>query len=196
METDHALLDAARRMDEEALVKIFDLYSPALYHYALRMCSDPVLADHIVGDVFAKLLEQLSAGNGPSTNLRAYLYSSVYHCIIDEVRDSQHQLPLELAISLRRDAQLSLEDKLLLRQISLVIRSELTDDQRHVIVLRFLEGLSIRETAGILGKTVDHIKVIQNRALTRLRESIENQGRTKPVPPTRLRKLSKALGIR
>ena len=57
METDRELLHAARRMDEAALVKIFDQYSSPLYRYALRLCSGPLKADQIVGDVFAKLLE-------------------------------------------------------------------------------------------------------------------------------------------
>jgi DNA-directed RNA polymerase specialized sigma24 family protein len=60
METDHKLLNAARNMDKDALVKIFDLYSSALFNYALRLCDDPLLADQIVGDVFAKLMEQLA----------------------------------------------------------------------------------------------------------------------------------------
>ena len=195
METDSSLLHAARMMNEEALVKIFDLYAPALYSYALRICGDPVLADHIVGDVFVKLLEQLSAGNGPSVNLRSYLYESAYHQMIDEVRSSQRQVPLEVAISLRQDAQLSLEDQILLRQILHAIPDALTDDQRHVISLRFLEGFSLRETARIMGKKVDHVKVIQNRALAKLRQSIENKGMMKAMPSSRFRKLSKALGI-
>jgi RNA polymerase sigma-70 factor (ECF subfamily) len=195
MDMDPTLLDAARRMDEEALVKIFDLCSPALYRYALRMCGDPILADHIVGDVFARLLEQLSAGNGPTTNLRAYLYEAAYHQIVDEVRFSQHQVSLDVALSVRGDTQFSLEDKLLFRQISHAIRYELTDDQRHVIVLRFLEGFSLRETAAILGKKIGHVKVIQTRALTKLRTSIEEKGIKKPRPSLRLRRISKALGL-
>ena len=62
METDTALLDAAKSMDEAALVKIFDLYAYALYKYAFRICNDSLLADQIVGDVFAKLLDKLSCG--------------------------------------------------------------------------------------------------------------------------------------
>jgi RNA polymerase sigma-70 factor, ECF subfamily len=195
METDSLLLNAARMMDEEALAQIFDLYSPALYSYAMRICGNPVLADHIVGDVFVNLLEQFAAGNGPTTNLRSYLYESAYHQIIDEARYSQRQVPIEVAISLQQDAHLSLEAQVLLRQILHAIRNELTDDQRHVIILRFLEGFSIRETAKIIGKKVDHVKVIQNRALKKLRESIEVKGRKKPIPSLRLRKLSKAFGI-
>lgn len=195
METESSLLDAARMMNEEALVKIFDLYSSALYRYAFRICGDPVRADHIVGDVFTKLLEQLSMGNGPTTNLRSYLYESAYHQMIDEARYSQRQVPLEVALSLRQDAHLSLEDQLLLRQVLHAIPNELTDDQRHVIVLRFLEGLSVRETAAIMGKTVDHVKVIQNRALTKLREAVDKKWIGKPVLSPKVRKLSKALGI-
>ena len=71
METDNTLLNAARMVNEDALIEIFDLYSSALFSYALRLCGDSVMADHIVGDVFAKLLDQLAAGNGPTSNLRS-----------------------------------------------------------------------------------------------------------------------------
>ena len=76
-------------MNKDALVKVFDLYASSLFNYALRLCGDAVLADHIVGDVFVKLLEQLNAGNGPRSNLRAYLYEMTYHRIIDEARSAR-----------------------------------------------------------------------------------------------------------
>jgi DNA-directed RNA polymerase specialized sigma24 family protein len=120
METDVDLLNAARRMDREALVKIFDLYSSALYQYALRLSGDPVLADHIVGDVFVKLLDQLSAGKGPRANLRSYLYETTYHQIIDEARYSKRRAPLEAASLLRQDSRAafsSLEDQVMFQQV-------------------------------------------------------------------------------
>ncbi len=55
MEADVTLLNSAKMLDKDALVKIFDLYSPALYNYALRLSGDPALADHVCGDVFVKL---------------------------------------------------------------------------------------------------------------------------------------------
>src|SRR5919106_1126065 len=91
METELSLLDAAKRMDKEALVKIFDLYATSLYRYALRLCGDVLMADHIVGDVFAKLLDHLASGNGPRSNLRSYLYQTAYHIIVDEARSSQRR---------------------------------------------------------------------------------------------------------
>ena len=198
METDHVLLNAARRMDEEALVKIFDLYSSALFNYALRLCGDPVRADHIVGDVFSKLLDQIAAGNGPTSNVRSYLYEMAYHQIVDEARRSKRRVPLELADSLGQETHSAfarLEDEITFKQILHLLQTELTVDQRHVIVLRFLEGFSIRETAAIMDKTVEHVKVIQNRAITALRGSIERGEVRKATSSPRVGGLSKAFGI-
>jgi RNA polymerase sigma-70 factor (ECF subfamily) len=198
METEIELLNAARRMDKDAPVKIFDLYSSALYKYALRLCGDPVMADHIVGDVFAKLLEQLASGNGPRANLRSYLYETAYHRMIDERRYSQRRTPLEVATSLGQDthsAFLSLEDQIMFKQVLHAIQNELTDDQRQVIILRFLEDFSLRETAAIIGKKEDHVKVIQSRAIAKLRKFLEHKEIGKPVSSLRSRNLSKNLGI-
>jgi RNA polymerase sigma-70 factor (ECF subfamily) len=178
LEADSMLLDAARQMNKEALIKIFDLYSSALYNYALRICNDPLEADHIVGDVFARLLEQLSAGHGPSSNLRSYLYETTYHLIIDKARSSRREAPLETAEFLRRDGQSHisrLEDQILFENVVRIIKNQLTEDQRHVIVLRFLEGFSLRETADIIGKEVYNVKVIQNRGVAKLRKALNHK---------------------
>lgn len=175
MRTDIPLLEAARSMDREALIEIFDLYSSALYNYALRLCSDPLRADNIVGDVFVKLLEQWSTGHGPSSNLRAYLYETTYHLIVDEARYSHREAPLEVVDFLRSDGQsalVSLENRMLFETIIMSIKRDLTEDQRHVIILRFLEGFSLRETADILGKEVYNVKVIQNRGVAKLRKAL------------------------
>jgi len=172
------LLEAARAMNKEALVKIFDTYSPALYNYAFRLCNDALKADYIVGDVFAKLLDQFSAGNGPSTNLRSYLYEAVYHLIVDEARYSYREAPLETVEFAPYDgysAYVNVENQIIIKAILLAIQNNLTIDQRHVIILRFLEGFSLSETAAIIGKNVNHVKVIQNRAITNLRKALEDK---------------------
>jgi RNA polymerase sigma-70 factor (ECF subfamily) len=175
MRTEIPLLEAARNMDKEALVEIFDLYSSSLYNYALRLCNDPLRADNIVGDVFAKLLDQLSAGYGPNTNLRAYLYETTYHLVIDEARSSHREAPLDVMDFMRHDGYLSLvslENRMLFDAVIVAIRKYLTEDQRHVIILRFLEGFSLRETADIMGKEVYNVKVIQNRGVAKIRKAL------------------------
>jgi RNA polymerase sigma-70 factor, ECF subfamily len=175
MEADVTLLESAQAMNKEALIKIFDLYATPLYNYALRLCNDPSEADHVVGDVFAKLLEQFSIGSGPSTNLRSYLYETTYHLIIDKARYSRREAPLEVVDFLRQDGYstiINFEDRILFDNVILAIKRHLTEDQRHVIILRFLEGFSLRETADIIGKEVYNVKVIQNRGVAKLRKAL------------------------
>ena len=169
------LLKAAQKLDEEALTAIFDQFAPAIYKYTLRLCHDQIVADNIVGDVFAKLLEQWSAGHGPSTNLRSYLYETTYHLIVDDARYSHREAPLEVMDFLRHDGNASvvnLENRMLFDAVVAAIKKHLTEDQRHVIILRFLEGFSLRETADIMGKEVYNVKVIQNRGVARIRKAL------------------------
>jgi RNA polymerase sigma-70 factor (ECF subfamily) len=175
------LLQAVKQMDREALVKVFDTYSSALYNYAFRLCNDALLADNIVGDVFVKLLEHLSAGRGPSSNLRSYLYEMAYHLVVDESRYSNRTTPIETANFLspyENSANFSVEDRLILNTVMRAIQTHLTVDQRHVIILRFLEGFSVHETAMIIGKEESNVKVIQNRAIAALRKALGYEGTT------------------
>lgn len=162
-------------MDRDTLVEIFELYAPALYRYALRLCNDAVMADHIVGDVFAKLLEKLSEGKGPITHLRSYLYEMAYHLVVDAASSRHRSAPIEVADFVQHDAYsayVSIENRLLFETVWRAIQNDLTEDQRHVIILRFLEGLSLQETAAILGKEVGNVKVIQSRAIGVLRKRL------------------------
>jgi RNA polymerase sigma-70 factor (ECF subfamily) len=178
MEDELTLLDAAREMNADALVKIFDLYSSPIYNYAFRLCNDAWMADQIVGDVFSKLLEHLAAGRGPKSNLRSYLFEMAYHIVVDEARYSYRVAPIEVVDLKYNDGNsvyLSVEDRVLFETVLRAMRDDLTEDQRHVVILRFLEGFSLNETAVIIGRKVQNVKVIQFRAITALRKALDYQ---------------------
>jgi RNA polymerase sigma-70 factor (ECF subfamily) len=174
MDTDLSLLDAARKLDQKALVAIFDRYAVDVYNYALRLRSDPLKADNTVGDVFSKFLEQLAAGKEPKMNLRSHLYKITYHLTVDGSRFSKREAALELANfelnsgDERYSMSSNLENKILMEMLILAIKKHLTADQRHVIILHFVEGFSLPETAEIVGKEVSTVKAIQSRAIAKL----------------------------
>jgi len=181
------LLKGAQNLDEEALTKIFDVYAPAIYKYVLRLCHDPIEADNVVGDVFSQLLEQFAAGKGPRTNLRSYLYQTAYHLVVDHSRDSKRTAPLEVAVNIQEkgtpaSTSAQIEERVLMEALVSAMNSELTDDQRHVIILRFLEDFSLKETAQVIGKEVNNVKVIQNRGIAKLRKALEHQLEEQDLP--------------
>lgn len=172
------LLEGARKGDPQALGKIFDIYAPALFRYAVRLCHDPAEADRIVGDVFAQLLEHLSDGRGPRTNLRSYLYQITYHVLVDHVRDASHVSSMEEALNLPDGVQSvagQVEEQELIRELEYAVAHGLTGEQQQVIMLRFVEGFSLQETAQITGKKVNAVSVLQNRAISRLRQVLSTK---------------------
>jgi len=170
-----ALLKAIWKLEQDALTTAFEQYAPLVYKYALRTCHSALEADDVVGEVFSRLVDGLSNGRGPRENLRAYLYQTAYHIIIDNSRNRKHFVERDetFQIKLSEDSvEEDAEKQHDLRTLQESIYRDLTEEQRHVIILRFFEGFDLRQTAAILGKEINNIKVIQNRAITKLRESL------------------------
>ena len=178
MKDETALLKAARSLDPEALTEIFEEYAPAIFKYLLRLGTNTQEADQLVGDVFARLLEKITEGKGPETNLRSYLFQTAYHLVVDDARDRQRITALDAAETVKEDVkpvQAQAEEKMLLEKLSTAMERHLTDDQRNVLVLRFQEGFSLKETAEIIGKNVNAVKALQNRGINSLRESLRQE---------------------
>jgi RNA polymerase sigma factor (sigma-70 family) len=113
--------------------------------------------------------------------------------IVDRSRDNQHNAPLEVAsndekatygpfkretlVGIRpdEDPAETVEKRQQMELVINVMNNDMTDDQRHVLILRFLEDFSLKETAEIIGKEVNNIKVIQNRGMVKLKRVFEMQ---------------------
>jgi RNA polymerase sigma-70 factor, ECF subfamily len=174
-----ALIKAARNLDQKALATIFDLYSSSLYKFTSRLVHDPVQSDRLVAAVFEQLVSDLGAGKGPRTNIRSYLYQISYRLILERVRDMHPHSHLEVAIrSLDNDksaAQPQINERVTMEALLASMNTELSEDQRIVIILRFLEDFSLKETAEIIGKDVNNVKVIQNRGIAKLKKAMGMQ---------------------
>ena len=174
------LLKAARNLDKNALGTIFDLYSPALYKFISRLLHDPIQSDHMVADVFVRFLEDLGAGRGPRTNIRSYLYQIAYRLVLERTRDIRPYSPLEVAIRPQEkdkpeSAPPRSDDRVMMEALLSSMNTELSEDQRIVIILRFLEDFSLKETAEIVGKDVNNVKVIQTRGIAKLKKAMGMQ---------------------
>jgi len=64
------------------------------------------------------------------------------------------------------------EERLLLENLSFAMEQALTPEQRNVIVLRFQEDFSLKETADIIGTNVNAVKALQNRGIKKLRQTM------------------------
>lgn len=181
MKSDAVRLESIRRMEKDALIQVFDEYAPSLFKYAMRTCWDAQIADQVVGDVFANLLEQLACGKGPTSNLGAYLFETASHLLIDHIRYTRQHISLEeyeLNFFHELAVEPNMEGNILHRAVLQAMQEGLTASQRNVVILRFLNGFSLKETAQILGKSVNLVKVTQNRAVAILSACLYDWTRT------------------
>jgi RNA polymerase sigma-70 factor (ECF subfamily) len=173
MQDEKAVLAAASSLDPDALASIFDEYAPAIYKYLLRLGVSSQEADQFAGDVFARLLDKFAEGEGPNKNLRSYLFQTAYHLVVDQSRERRRLAPLDVADTISEEmepVQSRAEETMLLERVSIAMERELTEEQRNVIVLRFQEEFSLKETAEIVGKNVNSVKALQNRGIQKLRQ--------------------------
>ena len=170
------LLKLARQYDQQALIEIYDLYSPGLYRYAVRLLNNPDLAEECVAESFSRFLSALRNTGGPKSNLRAYLYRIAHNWITDQFRGHISQEAVD-NIDQKADpksATSQLVDELLEREEVIKAIRDLTPDQRQVVILKFLEGWSNAEVAKSLDKPIGAIKSLQHRALASLRKQLSD----------------------
>ncbi len=163
------LIPRVQRFEPQALAQVYDLYSPGIYNYAMRLLGRPDQAEECVAETFNRFLQALRNGKGPRQYLKAYLYRVAHNWITDQYRGVPAMLALEpdmVADSLPTPFEIldRSADAECLRQALAC----LTPDQRQVVVLKYLEDWTNEEIALALQKPIGAVKSLQHRALAAL----------------------------
>lgn len=168
MGDDQFLLVRIQQHDREALAEVYDRYFDQLYRYLNYRLGEPEVAADLTGEVFLALVDALKVGRPPRTSLSGWLYTVARNLAADYIKKKGR------TVSLIEDMvaeEVSLSDQVHLSQLAFVLRKailQLTEEQQHVITLRFGQGLSLAETAQIMEKSVGAVKGLQHRALASL----------------------------
>jgi RNA polymerase sigma-70 factor (ECF subfamily) len=166
-----ALLKRAKQYDEEALEEIYEEYAPRIYGYIYRRVGDSMAAESMVGEVFARMLNAIQSQQPWRTSFRGWLYRIAHNLIVDHHRSQPDDpvLPLESqSVTAEGDPDDVLRDKITRERLLSAVR-QLTLGQQQVLVLRFGEGLTARETAAVMEKSVSAVEALQHRGLASLR---------------------------
>lgn len=166
---DVALIDRARRGDRTAFADLYRELYPVVYRYAYFHTRSVAEAEDTAADAFVKALEHVHTFRGDATQVRAWVMRIVRNVLVDRSRRARATTPLEDAPEpAGPDHSGTVVDNVALR----LALQTLGDDQRSTIVLRFVSGLSGRETAAVLGKSEGAIEQLQRRGLAALSKII------------------------
>lgn len=172
------LLERAHQFDPHALAALHDELYPQVYRYVAYRVGDPQVCEDISSEAFVRFLTVLKKKAQTVQSARGWLLGTANHLVMDFYRSKyrRHDENLEHHDHLpdHHNPENEVEASFTNQEVRDAML-KLTPDQQHVITLRFSQELSLDETARVMKKSVNAVKVLQYRALAALRRQLEGR---------------------
>jgi len=161
----------AQEYDEPAVEALYQKYYPKIYNYAFMQMGDAQASEDLASDVMLKMIESMHKYTFRGLPFGAWVFRIARNRLIDLHRRRRRRGEVDLSGTLSSalaSPQVLAERALERGQIQVALK-HLTDEQRQVIVLKFIQGFDNRSIGQIMGRSEGAIKSLQHRALGALR---------------------------
>jgi RNA polymerase sigma-70 factor, ECF subfamily len=166
------------KKDPDAFGALYDLYIERIYRFILLKIDNREEAQDLTSDVFLKVWHYLIDGKKKDVgSFSGLVYTTARRVVIDtyRTRAKQKTCPIEYADTiLYTDGVLNAENK---QDAAQVLRSikQLKQSYQEVLLLRYVDGLSMKEMAQILEKNHTNVRVLLHRATKKLQALYEQK---------------------
>jgi RNA polymerase sigma-70 factor, ECF subfamily len=160
--------------NSEEFEAIYKSNAPLIYRFMFWRTKDAMLAEDLTSNVFEKAWRTRKGFTGGS--VKSWLYRIAHTTLIDYWRKKKEILDdgdtISQAISSDAELDEALDKTMEIAKLRKSI-SKLPPEMRDVVLLRFIKGQSARQTAKQLGISEGNVRVIQYRALQKLRNHLK-----------------------
>jgi len=167
-----ALVELARGGDTEAFGLLYDHYQPTVYRFLYYRTRSQTLAEDLTSETFFRALRSMAGFRWQGKDFGAWLMTIARNLATDHFKAGRTRLELTTEdMGLHDDATAGPEDAVLAgltNDALLRALAGLPGEQRDCLVMRFLQGLSIAETAAVLGRSDGAVKQLQLRGVRNL----------------------------
>ena len=172
-----SVLRAAQTGAAWALERLYQVMSPAVFGYLrVQGASDP---EDLANEVFLGVFQRLGSFAGDEDRFRSWVFTIAHSRLIDDRRRVSRRPPPagdSAGVAVDRpggDAEQDALERLSAQRVQ-ALCEELVDDQRDVLLLRLMAGLTVEAIAESLGKSEGAVKALQRRGLANLRRILEH----------------------
>ncbi|MFL6161619.1 MAG: sigma-70 family RNA polymerase sigma factor [Jatrophihabitantaceae bacterium] len=173
------LVRAVQDGDGEAFGKLYDRYVDQVFRFILYRVNDRSLAEDFTSETFLRALRRISTINYQGRDIGAWFMTIARNIVFDHTKSARFRLELTTAETVETVEVDAGPEAAVLAHLTntrlLSAVNELGDEQKECIVLRFLHGLSVSETAAVMGKNDGAIKALQHRAVKRLASMLADE---------------------
>ena len=165
------LIARAQESDRAAWDEIFQRHYQRIYVFVFCRIGDAMAAEDVTADVFVEAWKGIRRFSYRGLPLISWLYRIAHNLIADFLRRHNRAKTQRLKDSGGRTPHTADEtEKVALWQSISAAFRRLTLEQQQVLVSRFIEGLSLAETASVMGKNENAVKALEFRALKSVRK--------------------------
>jgi RNA polymerase sigma-70 factor (ECF subfamily) len=167
-----ALVELARGGDSDAFGMLYDHYQPSVYRFLFYRTRSSTLAEDLTSETFFRALRNMQSFRWQGKDFGAWLMTIARNLATDHFKAGRTRLELATEdMGLHDDATEGPEHSVLAsltNEILLQALTELPSEQKDCLVMRFLQGMSIAETAAVLGRSEGAVKQLQLRGVRNL----------------------------
>jgi RNA polymerase sigma-70 factor (TIGR02952 family) len=158
----------ARAGEPDAFAVLYDRYADLIYRFVYYRVGAHALAEDLTSETFLRALRRIDLFTWQGKDFGAWLVTIARNLVLDHFKSSRYRLEVCTADPLEPDGweegpERAVLDSFTHRALFSAVR-QLGGEQRECVVLRFLHGLSVAETAEIMGKNTGAVKALQYRA--------------------------------
>ena len=172
------LIDLAVGGDSSAFGSLYDHYQAMIYRFVAIKVGSREEAEDITHQVFLSAWQKVRSYKHRGYPFSSWLYRIARNQVIDHYRAKKSEVSIdkidpELFASAERSSD-NLAEKFQLEKVRKAI-AELKPDYQDVVIMRFVEDISLKEAAAILKKSEGAIKLIQHRAIKELKKVLGDE---------------------
>ncbi|GGM69751.1 DNA-directed RNA polymerase sigma-70 factor [Longimycelium tulufanense] len=173
------LVRAAQRGDTYAFGRLYDRYVDVVFRYVFFRLGDRSLAEDVTSETFLRALRRITSISYQGRDVGAWFVTIARNLVLDHVKSSRYRLEVPTAeLAEPRHPSTGPEQEVLDEATHAELLrcvGQLNKDQRECIVLRFMQGLSVAETARVMGRNEGAVKALQHRAVRRLAQLLPKE---------------------
>ncbi len=164
-----ALVDLAREGDGEAFGALYDHYHQPVYRFIYYRVSSRALAEDLLSETFFRALRSMSKFQWQGKDFGAWLMTIARNLVVDHYKSGRARLETTTDdLSAHEDVTAGPEDEVIAGLTNEILHEALAalpTEQHECLVMRFLSGRSVAETAQALGRSEGAVKQLQLRAV-------------------------------
>ncbi|MDQ2795738.1 MAG: RNA polymerase sigma factor, partial [Actinomycetota bacterium] len=160
---------------------LYDRYVDTVFRFIYFRLNDRTLAEDYTSETFLRALRRIGTITYQGRDIGAWFITIARNIVLDHLKSARHRLEMTTADiiepkEVERSTEATVLDTLQSERLMEAV-NKLGDEQRECVMLRFMQGLSVAETATVMGRNDGAIKALQHRAVRKLADLVGNDVR-------------------